>query len=213
MRPLVVLLHGLGSGRRSWDPVAAALGADAEVLAPDLPGYGGAPGPFGLDAAVGRVSGQLAGRRAHICGLSAGAVVALRLAARHPELVQSLILTAVQVRPPRVLTALQTAMLRLIPARNYRSQEDPEVSKAAVLGALRELSGLDLRPDLGLVRARTLVVCGAKDRANLPASRQAAAGIDGAGLRLIPGAGHTWNETHPVEFAQLIRTFCRPTGE
>jgi 3-oxoadipate enol-lactonase len=140
------------------------------------------------------------GRRAHVCGLSAGAVVGVRVAARHPELAESLLLAAVQVRPPRALVAAQATVMRLIPGRSYWSEEDPEVTKAAVLGALRALSRVDLRADLGRVRARTQAACGSKDRADLAAARQAVAGIAGAELRLIPGAGHAWNESYPAEF-------------
>lgn len=39
-RPLL-LVHGLGSTRRAWDPVLAALAAKRRVIALDLPGHGG----------------------------------------------------------------------------------------------------------------------------------------------------------------------------
>ena len=38
-RPLV-LVHGLGSSIRNWDPVIPALSAEREVVAVDLPGFG-----------------------------------------------------------------------------------------------------------------------------------------------------------------------------
>lgn len=38
--PVIVLLHGIGSGAASWVNVAIALGARARVLAWDAPGYG-----------------------------------------------------------------------------------------------------------------------------------------------------------------------------
>jgi pimeloyl-ACP methyl ester carboxylesterase len=51
--PLVVLLHDLIGSGRDWAPVAAALGGDLELLAPDLRGRAGSaavPGPYGLEA-------------------------------------------------------------------------------------------------------------------------------------------------------------------
>src|SRR4051812_14151335 len=36
--PSLVLLHGIGLSRQSWDPVLAALAQDFDVLAIDLPG-------------------------------------------------------------------------------------------------------------------------------------------------------------------------------
>src|SRR5918997_6486687 len=39
----LVLLHGLGFSWRSWLPVLAALEARHDVVALDLPGFGGSP--------------------------------------------------------------------------------------------------------------------------------------------------------------------------
>jgi pimeloyl-ACP methyl ester carboxylesterase len=36
----LVLLHGLGLSRQSWNPVIAALAVRFEVIAVDLPGFG-----------------------------------------------------------------------------------------------------------------------------------------------------------------------------
>src|SRR3954468_14769062 len=36
----LILLHGQGLSRRSWDPVIAALSAERDVIAVDLPGHG-----------------------------------------------------------------------------------------------------------------------------------------------------------------------------
>jgi len=39
----LLLVHGLGSSHRNWDPVLAALAARREVVAVDLPGFGQSP--------------------------------------------------------------------------------------------------------------------------------------------------------------------------
>lgn len=39
----VVLVHGLGSSYRNWDPIVGALSAEREVVAVDLPGFGQTP--------------------------------------------------------------------------------------------------------------------------------------------------------------------------
>ena len=43
--PTVVLLHGggLDSAQLSWAPLTSRLVAHADVICPDLPGYGGSP--------------------------------------------------------------------------------------------------------------------------------------------------------------------------
>ena len=39
----LLLIHGLGGSRRTWDPVLEGLAADREVVAVDLPGHGQTP--------------------------------------------------------------------------------------------------------------------------------------------------------------------------
>ncbi|WP_309135517.1 alpha/beta hydrolase [Cellulomonas sp.] len=93
----VVLLHGFPLDHRMWDDVAAQLGRDRTVLAPDLPGPADALDAVGptLDDAADRVAEAVraAGvERAVVAGLSMGGYVALALLERHPELVAGLAL-------------------------------------------------------------------------------------------------------------------------
>lgn len=83
----VVLLHGLGSHRLTWDPVTPQLTEDREVIAMDLPGFGQSPDldpgvPRDLDTAVlwlGSVFTELGVERPHVVGHSLGGLIALRL--------------------------------------------------------------------------------------------------------------------------------------
>ena len=85
-RPLV-LLHTLGTDHRMWDPVLDRLAAERDVLALDLPGFGGSPPRRrrGSPAALApRSRGLLAARgieRPHVAGNSLGGWVALEMAA------------------------------------------------------------------------------------------------------------------------------------
>lgn len=45
-KPLL-LIHGLGGSWRSWSPILDELAAEREVIAVDLPGFGGTPPPSG----------------------------------------------------------------------------------------------------------------------------------------------------------------------
>ena len=199
----LMLLHGVGESHKTWNPQVASLSRHFRLFLPDLPGYGRSPGPFNLDAAVESLHALHQGRPLHLCGLSAGAMVALRWAARYPEDVASLIISAVHVRPPRLVMWLQTAVMRLIPAGAFGGDEDG-VTKTTVLQAMGDLRRADLRPDLARVRVPTLVMCGGKDGLNLAASRVAAAGITGAELRIVPGAKHLWNQDLPDLFNRTL---------
>ena len=92
LRPRLILLHGLLSSRRAWDPLRHALGMDIETLAPDLPGYGNnrssQGGMTSLEAAVESLLPLLTHKRPTVLvGHSLGAIVALGLAARCPQAV------------------------------------------------------------------------------------------------------------------------------
>jgi pimeloyl-ACP methyl ester carboxylesterase len=83
----VVLLHGQGLSRRSFDPVVALLAAERDVIAVDLPGHGQSPrqpagtasAPRDLAVAVGELLDQLGLACAHVAGNSSGGWVALEL--------------------------------------------------------------------------------------------------------------------------------------
>lgn len=94
--PLLLCLHGIGSSSAAFAPQLAGLSDQVRVVAWDAPGYaasadpGRAPGLDGYaDTAAALIRDR--GGRAHVLGVSWGGVIALRLAARHPDLVESLI--------------------------------------------------------------------------------------------------------------------------
>jgi pimeloyl-ACP methyl ester carboxylesterase len=88
----LVLLHGLGSSRRAWDPVLPALAARFDVIAVDLPGFGdSAPlsgqaeiPPARLAESVAELLDDLRVTGPHLAGNSLGGWIALELAGRRP---------------------------------------------------------------------------------------------------------------------------------
>lgn len=89
----LVLLHGWGLTPAVWQPLRQALPAALEARTPPLPGHAGtAPaGMPGIDAWAEALLAQLP-ETCTLCGWSLGGLVALHLAARHPERVARLIL-------------------------------------------------------------------------------------------------------------------------
>jgi 3-oxoadipate enol-lactonase len=108
----VVLLHGHTLDLRTWDEVAPALlAAGLRVVRYDQRGHGRSSSPaagyrWGDHAAdLAEVIAELAGRPAHIVGLSAGGGIALEIALRRPELVRSLALIGPRVPDARLSDA------------------------------------------------------------------------------------------------------------
>jgi pimeloyl-ACP methyl ester carboxylesterase len=99
--PSVVLLHGLTASNRSWGAAFDALAETHLLIAPDLLGFGASPRPtwgYGPDAHADAVTACLdaLGVRgpAVVVGHSMGALIALRLAVRQPELVAAVVAVA-----------------------------------------------------------------------------------------------------------------------
>lgn len=84
----LVLLHGIGATSELWDPVVPAAAARHEVIAVDLPGFGGSaaldpttsPSAAALAAAVHEFLRAEGVERPHVAGNSLGGWVALELA-------------------------------------------------------------------------------------------------------------------------------------
>jgi 3-oxoadipate enol-lactonase len=231
-QPSLVLLHALGMGAWMWRPQLPLLSNHYHILAPNLPGFGGegASRQFSMESAAQAVIDLVLANESgptHICGLSLGALVALQVYQAAPGLVRSLILSGGQVHPNRLLMKIQELVVSLLPERaltldvpKQAWQHHPELvaeakatarlsSKRSTLSALNAIAAIDFRRLLPTISVPTLVLCGTKDRANLPASRQMGAAIPHAELQIIPDVGHIWNLEKPDLFGETALRFVQ----
>lgn len=94
----LVLLSGVGSDCRMFDPVVARLGDEVAIFPWEYPGYGGKPldGPFTFESLADGVVAEMDARgidRAIPLGHSIGGMVAQEIVHRHPDRVAALILS------------------------------------------------------------------------------------------------------------------------
>lgn len=201
----LVFLHGMGTGPSGWKPQLEAFpGAIAPRLEDAEETMGGLEAPFDL------------------CGLSLGALVALRYAGEHPARVRRLVVCAGIAGLPwhfRVLQLGIAGVVRVLPSARVRKGLVAGLPEAHRAVALEEISAIDgaqasrtLRYASSYKLERlptmpTLVLCGERDRFNLKLSRQLAEVLPDARFEVVPGAGHVANLDNPKAFNRLLREF------
>src|SRR6266481_9331453 len=174
------------------------------------------------------------GKAAIVLGNGYGGFVALQMAIRHPGIASRLILAdcgAAFSEPGRQafrnmaaaskakgLAAITDVAMRRLFAPEFQEQHpdlmrdrreaflrtDPEVFRAACVA----LAELDLRPELAQVKVPVLVLVGEHDEATPPPmSRELAAGLPQARLKIIPGCAHVPQLQSPEVFLEAIDDF------
>ena len=134
-------MHGIGTGHRLWLRQIERFQATHFVVAPDLPGLtAGTGGAVSIPAIAQNLSEQLVAERLdeiNVCGISAGASVALALVLCAGPRIARLVLSAPQVRAPRLMLGLQIAITALLPEKTIINVSkamlgsDPEIAQAA----------------------------------------------------------------------------------
>jgi 3-oxoadipate enol-lactonase len=222
--PALFLFHSLLSDRASFDAVVPRLSQSFRAIVPELPGFGKSEA----------VSGGLAAIADRMAEAVKGGFVALQMVIRHPDIASRLILAdcgAAFSEPGREafrnmaaaakakgLAAITDVAMRRLFAPEFQAQHpdlmrdrreaflktDPEVFRAAC----NALAELDLRPGLGQVKVPVLVLVGEHDEATPPPmSRELAAGLPSARLRVIPGCAHVPQLQSPEVFLDAIGDF------
>jgi len=176
-----------------------------------------------------------------VCGLSMGGYVALAFARRHANHLRALVLADTRAEPDSAAAmAARNAAIAVVEAHGSAAQVEamlPKVlgatthahrpgvvsefrrtgqsqDKAAVVAGLVALRDRpDARPGLAAINVPTLVVVGDEDTLTPPADAAAlAAGVRGAKLVVLPGAGHLSNLETPDAFNAAVLDFLDGLG-
>jgi pimeloyl-ACP methyl ester carboxylesterase len=238
----VVFSHGLlWSGRMFRAQVAALAARGHRVITYDHRGQGqSADDPSRAisietcfeDAAA--LITHLGAAPCHFAGLSMGGFVGMRLAARRPELLRSLVLleTSADAEPPEnvpryrrlnwtwrwlgpalvarpVMQVMFGAAFLTDPARAAERAEWEGQLRANRRTIWRAVNGVIERaaiaPELGQVRCPVTIIVGEDDRATVPAkSERIRSLIPGSTLVRIPRAGHTSSVEEPALVTEAI---------
>ncbi|GGV29368.1 3-oxoadipate enol-lactonase [Actinomadura cremea] len=231
----MVLLNSLGTTTALWDAVVPFLTGSFDVARFDQRGHGaatecGAPQGIGeLADDVLRVVDGLGTERVHLAGISIGGMIAIRAARLAPDRVSSLAVmccAAVLDRRSwveRASLVRRRGMAAIVPpvldrwfAPEFR-RERPDVVRtyADMLSATDPegyaigcdvLADADVRDDLGVIDARTLVLGGSEDPATPPPEQRAIArAMPRARLEILPGVAHLAPAAAPEAVAAALK--------
>src|SRR5690606_3010839 len=240
-RPPLLLLNSLGTDHSLWEPLMPGLLARYRVLRTDKPGHGAS------DARDGEYSIAQLGRdvlavmdaagigRAHLCGVSIGAMIGIWVAAHAPERIDRLVLsnTSAKLAPEgfaeRIrlireggIAAIADTILGRFFTPAFVARADArfhsvrtallQVDPAGYIGCCAALRDMDLRPLLARIAAPTLVVTCRDDQSTPAAMGEAIAAA-------IPGAKHVqWTLAHipmveaPQAYVELLAGFLGASG-
>ncbi|MDE1853499.1 MAG: alpha/beta hydrolase [Thaumarchaeota archaeon] len=230
----IVFVHGAGGNSLLWKRTIQFLSGPSTAVAVDLPGhpsgeitcktigdYSEALHEFLLESQI---------RTPVVCGHSMGGAIVLTLALDHPEDVGGLVLASTGAKlgvDERILQGLRDQPMKAIESvitpwsfnsidlglgREARSALS--VSNLPVfLNDYLACQGFDVRAELQKISARTLVLCGDKDRMTPPKwSHYLKANIPGSESLFIKDSGHMIPLEKPEALALAIQSFLDRVG-
>jgi 3-oxoadipate enol-lactonase/4-carboxymuconolactone decarboxylase len=192
-RPLLVLVHTLGTDHGLWDPQMPSLLRHFQVLRVDLRGHGASDAPAGeytmaqLAADVFAAFGATGRERFSYCGLSLGGMIGQWLGAHAADRIDRLVLanTSARVADPSLFEVRRTTVLeqgigaiegavmqRFFSARTLQAGDPGAESIRTVLkatsatgyaGCCAAVRDMDHRPLLAGIRVPTMVIGGDQD--------------------------------------------------
>lgn len=230
----VLLLHQTPRSCTEYLHVLPLVGAHHRAIAVDTLGFGDSARPaepFSIELFADGVEAVLAGLgldRFHLVGHHTGGVIAVEVAARHPDRVASLVLSGTPFvddekrrtaadRKPIDLVKPQPDGTHLVELWNRRRRFYHDGEEAAlhrfIVDAIKVLDRVEegheavrrYRMDdrIGAVRAHCLAICGEEDNYSMPALEKFAKAL-GCETVAVPGGGVPLPEQQPERFAQLV---------
>jgi pimeloyl-ACP methyl ester carboxylesterase len=229
--PAIVFLHGLGVSSWMWAEQVRHLSGRFYCVTVDLPGSGAShevPWRSFDDsaAAVAAVVAATPAGRAHVVGLSLGGYVAVTLLARHPALVDNVVVSGITTEPlgptwqNRLLTLVGAAVMRRpwltrvygAAMRLPREARDAMAADARVLSAAttrriyEEIIPFRLPAAISAHAVRVLAVAADHDARSIRRGLDAFAAV-GATVAVARDAHHAWNAEHPQLFSDMVEAW------
>jgi len=233
----IIFIHGLGERLETWKYQLSYFSSFYDVIALDLRGFGLSETPESLTSIYDYVEDLLAVvrreniKKAVICGLSLGGLIALAFYDSFPELVSALVLADTTAYYPKsIVKKILPERLKLIESEGLSklsetivnsalinaSKEDVELVMASIRSvnkeyykrALEVTLKADLRHVLPKINVPTLILVGEYDKTTpLNLANDLKANIKTSNLKIIKNASHISKLDNPKEFNLYLKEF------
>ena len=234
--PLLVCIHGWLLAGRLWDPLVAHWQGRRECWCPDLPGFGRAPRPQGLQPTLmsyGRwlaqaISTRAEGRPVVLVGHSLGGSIALHAAEHLGDQVRGIVQVGFgggiyQPRPFALVRRGGALFLRLRPswlaqlplAEAFASplRADLHAARGLLACSMRRQSVAQQPALVSRLQTPTLWIAGSRDQVMEPRYVRHLAGFAPAhSLTELAGAGHLPMRQMPARLADAIDRWLAEAG-
>jgi len=227
--PAIVFLHGDGQSGWNWREHMARL-TGFHCLAPDLPGFGQshrlawASLSETADLVAELIETRVPARRAHVVGLSLGAVLVHALLGRHPDLVDRAVIDGAPVhswrrrfRPLSFIAVSPFLHARSVKA-TFPDLMDEEDLRASSRRAFRRAAAESFQSFAAIgAPCPTLRVAGGKESGGLTgndvreSNAALAALMPHATAMFAPGLGHCWQRKDPELHIRMLEAWV--TGQ
>jgi pimeloyl-ACP methyl ester carboxylesterase len=251
-KPVIVLVHGFTGAKENWLPLMRLLAPNYRLIAPDLPGWGDSERLRDTDYGANEQAERLAkflralpgivgvdGPPALLVGHSMGGQIVGLLAARHPELVDRLVLMSASGvlfdenefglgvlagdNPFGVGNRAELhRYLRIVFAQPpfvpwpfdeamvHRRREDAAFEQGVLDHIGRGPDAFALQQELAAIRASVLLLWGREDRVIDPSAIAVfEAGLADCRTILLNGCGHMPMMERTIETATALKDFLR----
>ena len=239
----VVFANSLGTDFRLWDKILPLLPDGLRILRFDKRGHGLSSGPqrhYNMAELVddtARLIRELAFENCLFVGLSIGGLIAQGLAAQHPSLLKSMVISNsaarigdAQMWQQRIdileaggIEALADTIMERWFSRDFRHHQLDELAGwrnmltrtplAGYIGCSAAIGACDFTETTAKIELPTLLIAGDEDGSTPPDLMRGTADlIAGSRFELIENAGHLPCVEQPEHYARLLSEFMRETG-
>lgn len=205
-----ILIHGLGQNETSWSKVKEILNQNKiEVETPNIFSIVKNE-PLNYENLYKNFKKYCNkfNDKINLVGLSLGGILTIDYLSEYPEKVNSIIVSGMPYKIPKLIFNIQTIIYKLMPKKIFQGIG---CNKKDFINLLISMKNIEIAEKAKNINCKTLVICGEKEKnnINMKSAKEFNKVIKNSNLKIIPYAGHEVNIDSPEELAKIIKNFLK----